>query len=83
VGPTITYYLDFIEGLRESGVRRNRAQVLTTTWVASAQSYHRLKTTQVVPAQSSYTEHDTLIKFNHGSNDLGDEFISFWQVIIA
>jgi hypothetical protein len=22
--------------------------------------------------------HDTLIKFNHDSNYLGDEFISFW-----
>jgi hypothetical protein len=55
LGPTITYYLYFIEKLTESGVRRNRAQVLTTTWVASAQSYHRLKTTQVIPAQSSYT----------------------------
>jgi hypothetical protein len=27
--------------------------------------------------------HDTLIKFNHDSNYDGDEFISFWQVIIA
>jgi hypothetical protein len=53
LGPTITYYLYFIKGLTESGVRRNRAQVLTTTWVASAQSYHRLKTTQVIRA---YTE---------------------------
>jgi hypothetical protein len=26
--------------------------------------------------------HDTLIKFNHDSNYHGDEFISFWQVII-
>jgi hypothetical protein len=52
-------YLYFIEGLTESGVRRNRAQVLTTTWVASAQSYHRLKTTQVIPAQSSYTARDS------------------------
>jgi hypothetical protein len=24
-----------------------------------------------------------LVKFNHDSNYLGDEFISFWQVIIA
>jgi hypothetical protein len=38
-------------------IRPNRAQVLTTTWVASAQSYHRLKTSQVIPAQSSYTGH--------------------------
>jgi hypothetical protein len=27
--------------------------------------------------------HDTLIKFNHDSNYDGDEFISFWNVIIA
>jgi hypothetical protein len=27
--------------------------------------------------------HDTLVKFNHDSNYLGDEFITFWQVIIA
>jgi hypothetical protein len=27
--------------------------------------------------------HGTLIKFNHDSNYLGDEFISFWQVTIA
>jgi hypothetical protein len=46
----------------ESGVRRNRAQVLTTTWVASAQSYHRLKTTQVIPAQSSYTGPNSTIR---------------------
>jgi hypothetical protein len=53
--PLPTIYLYFIGRLTESGVRPNRAQVLTTTWVASAQSYHRLKTTQVIPAQSSYT----------------------------
>jgi hypothetical protein len=27
--------------------------------------------------------HDTLIKFNHDSNYDGDEFISFWNIIIA
>jgi hypothetical protein len=30
-----------------------------------------------------YDSDDTLIKFNHDANYLGDKFISLWQVIIA